>query len=260
MRLQRNVYTPFGFLTGQSGALWHAGKLRPLCYAQNDRLLIDHLHKFYTYEKPFLNMFVDLVKTSNLSTGRLANTLPGAGKRRLFIIGNYIVQRLLQPIHAWAMRVLSRLPCDGTYDQSRPIYRLQKYKPKRVTSFDLSSATDRWPVAFIYHVMSHIFGAKAGDWFVYGTLSANVFSVNPPLVKREKLLYFKTGQPLGYYGSWALFSLSHHILVWMAARFEYPKSKRPFKRYALLGDDIVIADVNVARRYKEFLNRLGVQI
>lgn len=159
------------------------------------------------------------------------------------------------------MRVLSRLPCDGTYDQSAPIRRLQRLRPKNVTSFDLSSATDRWPVAFITCVVKHLFGANAGDWFVYGTLRANVFSVNPPLIKGEpKLLYFQTGQPLGYYSSWALFSLSHHLLVWMAAKFEYPRSTRPFKRYALLGDDIVIADTKVAERYKDFVTRLGVPV
>ena len=95
-------------------------------------------------------------------------------------------------------------------------------------------------------------GSRAGDWFVWGTLCANVFSANPPLVKEERQLYFKTGQPLGYYGSWALLSFSHHILVWMGARIESPWSTQPFKRYALLGDDIVIADKRVAKRYKHF--------
>ncbi|KAG6467727.1 hypothetical protein ZIOFF_074369 (mitochondrion) [Zingiber officinale] len=58
----------------------------------------------------------------------------------------------------------------------------------------------------------------------------------------------------------ALFSLSHHYLVWLAAILEYPKIRTPFKRYALLGDDIVIADRKVARRYKELLTMLGVSI
>jgi hypothetical protein len=60
---------------------------------------------------------------------------------------------------------------------------------------------------------------------------------------------FRTGQPLGYYGSWALFSLTHHFLVWLAADKANPHRTRPFHRYALLGDDIVIADKAVADEY-----------
>lgn len=59
-------------------------------------------------------------------------------------------------------------------------------------------------------------------------------------------MVFRTGQPLGYYGSWALFSLTHHFLVWLAADKANPHRTRSFHRYALLGDDIVIADKAVA--------------
>lgn len=53
--------------------------------------------------------------------GRLAMVCEGGGKRRLFVIGNYVRQRLLRPFHDWAMKVFKTLPQDGTYDQSRPI-------------------------------------------------------------------------------------------------------------------------------------------
>lgn len=167
------------------------------------------------------------------------------------------MQRLLYPVHSWAMR--ARLPCDGTFRQEDPIHRLSL--PTDICSFDLSNATDRWPVAYISTVMSLIFGSMAGECIVLGTLSTNLCSVGPPLLKKRTLmLYFSTGQPLGYYGSWALFSLSHHYLVWLAAILEYPKMRTPFQRYALLGDDIVIADRKVALRYKELVTMLGVSI
>jgi len=50
----------------------------------------------------------------------VAATPAGAGKLRLFIIGNYVKQRLLKPYHDWAMSVLRRLDCDGTYNQTKP--------------------------------------------------------------------------------------------------------------------------------------------
>lgn len=53
--------------------------------------------------------------------GLLACAYPGAGKRRIFAIGNSINQGLLKPIHDWAMSVLKRIPMDGTFNQTRPL-------------------------------------------------------------------------------------------------------------------------------------------
>lgn len=53
---------------------------------------------------------------------------------------------------------------------------------------------------------------------------------------------------------WALFALSHHYLVWLATELTLPQN-RPFTRYAVLGDDIVIADPKVAGKYKEMLGK-----
>ncbi|GMN19136.1 hypothetical protein TIFTF001_045135 [Ficus carica] len=58
---------------------------------------------------------------AHLWPGRLASVIEGAGKRRIFAIGNYIKQRLLHPVHVWAMKVLALLPQDGTFDQQKPI-------------------------------------------------------------------------------------------------------------------------------------------
>ncbi|CAA0830703.1 Unknown protein [Striga hermonthica] len=58
-------------------------------------------------------------------TGRLGCSLEGAGKRHIFAIGNYIKQRLLKPIHQWLARVLKLLPADGTFDQTKPLGRLE---------------------------------------------------------------------------------------------------------------------------------------
>lgn len=60
------------------------------------------------------------------------------------------------------------------------------------------------------------------------------------------------GQPLGYYSSWPLFALSHHLLVCRTGVI--------FTQYAVLGDDVVIADERVAGLYETGLKRLGVMI
>lgn len=73
--------------------------------------------------------------------GRLGQTIEGGGKRRA--MGNYLYQRLLRPVHDWLMEVLRRLPMDGTFMQTQPLDRL--VGEQTCFSFDLKSATDRWP-------------------------------------------------------------------------------------------------------------------
>jgi hypothetical protein len=71
---------------------------------------------------------------------------------------------------------------------------------------------------------------------------------------------FLAGQALGYYGSWTLFALSHHYIIWLAAEMFYPSSMDPFTSYAILGDDVVIADAQVAKQYCLLLEQMGVSI
>ena len=67
-------------------------------------------------------------KFEDVYHSRVAASIEGGGKRRLFIIGNYVQQRLLRPYHDWAMSVLRRLPQDGTYNQTKPLQSLVGFK------------------------------------------------------------------------------------------------------------------------------------
>ncbi|KAG6467065.1 hypothetical protein ZIOFF_075106 [Zingiber officinale] len=241
------------------GILWVKRVLWPLDNSWNTRMVNKDLRFYETQVGPIFDELATAFEGYPLRPGRLACSLEGAGKRRLFAIGNYIRQRLLHPVHDWGMRVLSRLPCDGTFQQERPIHRLALLRPSEVDSFDLSSATDRWPVSVIHDLMACIFGPSLASCIVNGSLALSAFWVGPPLVGSSRFLCFRTGQPLGYYGSWALLSLSHHYLVWLAALI-VGWGHTPFTRYALLGDDIVIADRAVAEQYRKLLGLLDVSI
>lgn len=106
---------------------------------------------------------------------------------------------------------------DGTYDQTRPLDRL--VGSKVCYSFDLKSATDRWPLVFLFETMVALFDRSFASAVVNSALARNLFEV--PFVKRRySRVSFVCGQPLGYYASWPLFALTHHILVWYAA--EHP--------------------------------------
>ncbi|PHT54893.1 hypothetical protein CQW23_03379 [Capsicum baccatum] len=92
------------------------------------------------------------------------------------------------------------------------------------------------------------------------SLGLNTFLVGKLIMKRMSKVAFLYGQPLGYYSLWSLFALSHHYVVWLAAKRVYPQRTIPFKDYALLGDDILITDALVAQQYRILLDKLGVTI
>lgn len=182
---------------------------------------------------PHLSSLQAAYQSYPMATGRLAQVLEGSGKRKIFAICNYVKQRLLFPVHKWAMEVFSRLQTDGTFDQERPIRRLKDRKWPYIASFDLKSATDRWPLSVIYTLQSMIWGPTLASSIVNSSLGLNTFLVGKPLTKKDSEVAFLTGQPLGYYGSWTLFSLSHHYVVWMAAEKVKPRES-PFLDYAIL--------------------------
>lgn len=193
-----------------------------------------------------------------LATGRLAQVIEGSGKRRIFAICNYIKQRLLRPVHDWAMKILASIPMDGTFDQGAPIRRLQEKGHLVNYCFDLKSATDRWPLSVMYTLMSMMRGPTLASSIVNSSLGLNTFLVMNPIVQKMREVAFIAGQPLGFYGSWSLFSLCHHYLVWLAA--EKAGVRHPFRDYALLGDNIVISNERVAQEYSQLLEKLGVTI
>ena len=188
--------------------------------------------------------------------GRFGFKEEGAGKVRVFAIPNALKQALLRPAHDWCMEVLSRIPMDGTFDQLKPLSRLRK--TCCLFSYDLSSATDRFPLNVQAVIISAIWNSLVAFAWVVSGLGTNVFSAPASKDRRvgPKFVCFNAGQPLGYLSSWPLFALCHHVIVWYSAEQVYPG--RTFRNYALLGDDIVIGDDKVAKVYRDIMDQLGL--
>lgn len=63
---------------------------------------------------------------------------------------------------------------------------------------------------------------------------------------------YSVGQPMGALSSWGMLALTHHFIVQVAANRlgTFPDG---FKDYAVLGDDIVIANKAVANVYHSLM-------
>ena len=195
----------------------------------------------------------------DLYIGRLATVLEARGKVRIVAIVDYWSQLVLRPLHDSIFRVLRKIPQDGTFNQERPLKELLNrcVSGERIASFDLSAATDRLPAALQVQILN-LFGVPGDLWisllqrpyyYVRKTKEGSTVST---------AYEYAVGQPMGAYSSWGMLALTHHIIVQVAAN--RVGITNWFRDYAVLGDDIIIANDLVAQSYKALMNDLGVEI
>jgi len=181
--------------------------------------------------------------------GKLSFIYDPECKLRIVAIVDYYTQLFLKPIHVKIMKKLSNFPQDRTYTQD-PFNKWANDQNK-FWSLDLSSATDRFPISLQRRLLCSIFNKELSDGWNH-ILSGREF-----MTPKGDLIRYATGQPMGAYSSWAAFTITHHLVVhWCAHLCGHKK----FKDYILLGDDIVIKNDEVAQKYKQWMNYLGVDL
>jgi hypothetical protein len=202
----------------------------------------------------------------SLPLGALAFKDEAAGKVRVFAMVDCWTQWLLKPLHLRLFDVLSSLPTDGTKDQLRPIKQLIDKGITRFWCYDLSAATDRLPVDLQALILSYLMGDDFGEKWKgllvnrrYYLPKENKDAPRSFDQKYPPYVMYAVGQPMGALSSWAMLALTHHIMVALAAR-RAGFLVGSFRDYAVLGDDIVIANGLVAREYLIVCNQIGVKV
>lgn len=189
-----------------------------------------------------------------LYTRKLSYFSDKEGKTRVIAILDYWSQTALKPLHDALMGILRRIPTDCTFNQDDFTKSLPTTGP--YYCYDLSAATDRMPVDFQVSVLSNLIGkdhAEAWKRLLVGEAFANKDCPEP--------VFYRAGQPMGAYSSWAAMALSHHVMVQLSAiNAQVVKPGLLFTSYCLLGDDLVIADREVAIQYKILCSNLDMPI
>jgi hypothetical protein len=170
--------------------------------------------------------------------------IPDKGpKVRTISEGNYFLQRVLRPVHLLAMKVLRTIPEDGTYEQDKAAqlvksWTSQGYQP---WCFDLTSATDRFPIDLQEITLRKIFPELSEQWF--GLMhKAEGYDIT-----RKQHFVFEVGQPMGLFSSWPVFALTHHAVI----RFAFSNVSQDFRgNYAIIGDDVAILKKEPALEYE----------
>jgi hypothetical protein len=174
-------------------------------------------------------------------------------KCRIVAILDYWSQSALKPLHEALMSFLRGLKGDCTFNQGGFRACLPQSGPYH--SLDLTSATDRLPIAIQVPVLATLVGSMeyAEAWRV--TCVDREFRTT---WGNRSVVRYGAGQPMGAYSSWAMFTVTHHAIVRLAALRAGFNPR--WSGYALLGDDIVISNDAVAEQYRTILADLGVSI
>lgn len=177
-------------------------------------------------------------------------------KARVIAILDYWTQELLTPLHDVLASNLRALSTDGTFDQDRQAERVRQFTAQKgsvgVYSLDLSAATDRLPITLQAKVLDALTGVDG-----IGSAWANLLTQRDFVTELGGGVRYAVGQPMGAKTSFPMLALTHHVLVRHAA---LTIGKPGFTDYAILGDDIVIADTDVAQAYQDVMESIGMDI
>jgi hypothetical protein len=226
------------------------------------------------YPSPFFKPLDNNLR-KDPSAGRLACKIEPAGKVRVFAMVDILTQNILHPLHSVLSRILKALPNDGTFDQEGMVSRAAQKAAdwKAAYCYDLSAATDRLPIMIQGTIISAMFSERIAElWKTIlvgrpyvlpdNEVTRFIFKDDPTSLGKE--FFYSTGQPMGALSSFNMLGITHHLIVQYCASLikldsEYYQSGWCIA-YEILGDDIAIFHKDLAEKYLEVMNDLGVTI
>lgn len=202
-------------------------------------------------------------ESGDATFGRINVIQEGGAKGRVVCSPNAWVQYYMYPFHQRLVRYLTRVESrepgmNGTWGVSCALDQLRGVSVALsrlengsfCAGVDLSSATDRFPLDYQVEMTKYLGVPEMGS-----ALSA---LRGPYWAPDGDQWTYGAGQPMGVYGSFPLFHLSHFALLnGLSYQLDLPMDRSNF---AVLGDDVLIFDENLLGSYLSTLERWQVPV
>jgi hypothetical protein len=147
------------------------------------------------------------------SSGKLSIIKDPELKLRVIAMLDYTSQFTLRPIHENILNKLRNFPCDRTFTQD-PNHSWRSDQEK-FFSLDLSSATDRFPIELQTKLLMYIY---KNNYVLAQSWKSLLINRNYQILDQpNEYVRYSVGQPMGAYSSWAVFTITHHLVVQYAA-------------------------------------------
>lgn len=207
---------------------------------------------------------VSLVRESGAdegTTGKLTFLSEKGAKCRTIAVPNAWIQLLMEPVHSVLDNIVRRLPESAVHDQNKGAFFMkdQLGLGRELWCFDLSSATDLFPLALQRAVLRGLnldeYGEALEEMTSYWEVHQGQLNDLPRHVD------YKSGQPMGMYGSFPLFHLTHYLLLKLIEEIcsrHYGSEIR--NSFRVLGDDVIIVNKSAAMTYEKIMALLEVPI
>jgi hypothetical protein len=137
-------------------------------------------------------------------------------------------------------KILKQIPQDGTFNQLKPIERLQNRFSRSLkgglSSIDLSAATDRLPIELQVILLESLLKGLVPDPASFARSWADLLVKRDYLVVpdqsrlhydfpdsliikgKEVLVRYSVGQPMGALSSWAMLAITHHAMMQFSSK------------------------------------------
>jgi len=187
---------------------------------------------------------------TNLICGEVHFLQEPGGKLRSVASPFRILQEVLRPLGNSLYGIVQALPWDCTFDQSKAIPHIQNHLQNGLTahSIDLSSATDRFPLDLQLTCLRAILPQDQWNYIsLFEQVSRGNWSSILGNVKWVK------GQPLGLFPSFALFTLTHGLLL-------HYLNHGWHHDFFIVGDDVIILNDELKDKYILTLSELKCPI
>jgi len=186
--------------------------------------------------------------------GHISFLQEGGCKARVIAVPNVWLQWLMEPLHAALSRIIEKDCNSVVFDQNEGGYYLKANLEcrKEVTCTDLSSATDKFPLP-LQEALLFGLGLR--------TYADAIHSIaHGKWILDDRLVSYNSGQPMGLYGSFPLFHLTHvYFIRFLAEKLGLVKETVD-GAFRVLGDDVIFTHPTLAKRYHETLVSMGVPV
>jgi hypothetical protein len=230
-----------------------------LMFSLNDLFLMDipllndicllggpKLERYIAIVLKYKNFLINFFPSSGTLLRKLITISDKEGKTREVAIFDYYSQTSLIPLHKYLFKALKKIPQDFTFEQTGFMSSLSSAEV--FYSIDLTSFTDRFPIQVNRDLLSSRIGPEKAD--AWRRIMTQSFTLN------NETINYSVGNPMGAYSSWNSTTLSHHFVVWKACKNKGFNWKT--LPYAMLGDDLVIGNRQVALEYCRLIRTLGI--
>nr|QQM16269.1 putative replicase [Punsystermes virus] len=210
-------------------------------------------HIFSTLDMPGVSALAHECGSLNENddvTGHITVITERGAKTRAICTPKFWIQLTLKPLDTVLSAYGRRLGLSDRYDQNNGAAFMERKLNEGVTlhCFDLSSATDRFPLSLQLQALESLGLESWIDPIKETTVNW--------IYQKERVDY-AMGQPMGVQPSFALFDLTHGALI---AGIALKLGLDPKDSARNVGDDVIIADDRLAKSYSEYMKSIGIEL